>query len=179
MFNLLPKNLRDRIKKEYKLRLTIVSIISVIFIQVCFLVFVFPSWLSSYYKEKDFFLKNEEMSQFLSTLDIASTTSYIKLVNTKLTTIDKSLDYPKLIPIIDDVLSKKISGIKIDSIYFAVNNENTAVLNINGIGSTRESLVSFAEKLKETSYFKNVNLPISNLAKDKNIDFTISINIEK
>jgi len=179
MSNLLPENLRDKIKKEYKLRLVIVSIIIVIIIQISLIIFMIPSWLSSFYKEKDFSLKNEEMSQFLSTLDIASTTSYIKLVNTKLATIDKSLDYPKLVPIIDNVLSKKTSGIKIDGIYFTVNSENTAVLNINGIGSTRESIVSFAEKLRETSYFKNVNLPISNLAKDKNIDFAISLNIEK
>jgi hypothetical protein len=47
------------------------------------------------------------------------------------------------------------------------------------MGDKRESIVAFTDNLKKIDSFSKVDLPISNLAKDKNIDFSISINIEK
>lgn len=179
MFNLLPENLRKSIIAEYRLRFTVVVIIFLIVIQVSFLFFLFPTWLSSFYREKDFSLQNDEANKSLSTLDIGSTTSFIKTFNSKLNIIDESLEYPKFSPIIDEVLSKKISAIRIYGIYYTVSSANTGTLTISGIGDNRESLVTYTEKLREISYLKKVDLPISNLAKERNIEFTININIEK
>lgn len=179
MFNLLPNSLRKEIISEYRFRLLIVIMLFVILIQISFLVFLFPSWLSSYYKEKDFSLRSEEANKSLSTLDISSTTSYIKRLNSTLAVIDESLSYPNFNSIIDDVLKRKPTGVRIDGIYYTVNSKNTAGLAISGIGDKRDTLVSFSESLKDISYFKKVDLPISNLAKDKNIVFTINVDIEK
>jgi hypothetical protein len=139
---------------------------------------LFPSWLVSYYKEKDFSVQSDEINKSLSTLDIASTTNFIKSFNTKLGIISGSQDYPKFIPVVDEILSKKSNNMRISGIYYSVNSATTGVLTLEGIGDTRESLVTFSESLKTVPYFKKVDLPISNLAKDKNIEFTISINVE-
>lgn len=179
MFNLLPENLRKKIITEYKLRLVIVIILSVIIVQMSFLVFLFPSWLISYYKEKDSSIRNEEINQFLSTLDISSTTSYIRSLNTTLNIVNETLEYPKLVPVLDSILAKRTSNIRFKGINYSVNSSDSAVITLSGIGSTRESLVSFTKSLEQIESFKKVDLPISNLAKDKNIDFSISINIEK
>ncbi len=178
MFNLIPENLRKNIVSEYRLRLVVVSIVFLILIQISFLIFLFPSWLVSYYKEKDFSVQSDEINKSLSALDIASTTNFIKSLNTKLGIINDTQEYPRFVPIVDEVLSKKTASIRISGIYFSDNSATTAVLTLEGIGDTRESLVSFADSLKTIPHFKKVDLPISNLAKDKNIDFTISINIE-
>lgn len=178
MFNLLPENLRKSIVSEYRLRLVVIVIVFIILIQVSFLVFLFPSWLVSFYKEKEFSLQSDEVNKSLSTLDISSTTSFIKSFNTKLGIINDSLDYPKFVPVMDEVLSKKPTSIRISGIYYSVNSANSSVLTLEGIGDTRESLVSFSESLRSVKNFKKVDLPISNLAKDKNIDFTISVTIE-
>ena len=178
MINLLSPIEKKKILKEYHLRLTIVVMVFVILIQVSFLIFLFPSWLVSFYKEKDFSSQSDELNKSLSTLDISSTTSFIKSFNTKIGIINDSLEYPKFVPILDDVLAKKTGAIRITGMYYTVNSINSGTLTLEGIGDTRESLVSFSDSLKTIGYFKKVDLPISNLAKDKNIDFTISINIE-
>ncbi len=178
MFNLLPENLRKSIVSEYRLRLTVVVMFFVILIQISFLIFLFPSWLVSFYKEKDFSNQSDELSKSLSTLDISSTTSFIKSFNSKIGIINESLEYPRFVPILDDILAKKSGTIRISGIYYTVNSINSGTLTLEGIGDSRESLVSFSDGLKSIEYFKKVDLPISNLAKDKNIDFTISINIE-
>lgn len=178
MFNLLPENLRNAVIKEYRLRLTVVVMVFVILIQVSFLVFLFPSWLVSFYKEKDFSTQSDELSKSLSTLDISSTTSFIKSFNNKIGIINNALEYPKFIPILDDILAKKTGSIRISGMYYTVDSMNSGTLTLEGIGDTRESLVSFSDSLETIGYFKKVDLPISNLAKDRNIAFTISINIE-
>lgn len=179
MFNLLPQDLRSKIIVEYRYRLVIVIILFVILSQVSFLVFLFPTWLTSFYKERDFSIKSDEASRTLLTLDISSTTSYIKSLNSTLEVINKTLEYPRFIPIVDDIIENKTSGIKLDGIYYSVDSNNTGTITLGGIADKRETLVSFAESLRGINYFKKVDLPISNLAKDKNIDFNIKISIEK
>ena len=84
MFNLLPENLRKAIRTEYKLRLLIVVLLFVVLLQFSFLIFLFPSWLTSHYKEKDFLVKSDELNRSISALDVSSTTAFIKLINEKL-----------------------------------------------------------------------------------------------
>jgi hypothetical protein len=178
MFNLLPENLRKTITTEYRLRLAILAIVMVVLVQISFLIFLFPSWLVSYYKERDFSVQSDELNKSLSTLDISSTTAFIKSFNTKIGIINDSLEYPKFVPMVDEVIAKKTSSIRISGIYYTVNSANAGTLTLEGLGDTRESLVSFSDSLKTIQHFKKVDLPISNLAKDKNISFIISINVE-
>ncbi len=179
MFNLLPENLRNRIKKEYRFRLAIVVLSFIILSQVSFLIFLFPSWLISFYKEKDFLVKSDEISKTISALDVASTTSFIRNLNEKLVNINEAMDYPKMVPVFDSILGVKSSAIRLEGIFYSATDSNSAVVTINGMSDKRDSLVAFTESLRKIEHFNKVDLPISNLAKDKNIDFTISINIEK
>lgn len=178
MFNLLPENLRKKIVKEYKARLVVICILFIVLIQVSFLIFLFPSWLVSHYKEQNYSLQSDELNKTLSTLDISSTTSFIKSFNTKIGIINDSLEYPKYVPLIDEILSKKTNSIRLSGIHYSVNSSTSGSITLEGIGDTRESLVAFSESLKTVEHFKKVDLPISNLAKDKNIGFTISISVE-
>lgn len=179
MFNLLPENLRERIKKEYRFRLTIVVLSFIILSQISFLVFLFPSWLISFYKEKDFIVKSDEISKTISALDVASTTSFIKVLNERLLNINDAMEYPMMMPIFDSILSVRSPSIRLSGIYYTASDSNSAVVTISGMSDKRDSLVFFTENLRKIESFSKVDLPISNLAKDKNIDFTISINIEK
>lgn len=179
MFNLLPENLKKAIVHEYKLRLVIVAMSFVVLVQVSFLVFLFPSWLSSYYKGEDFTIKSDEMSTSLSNHDVNSTTSYIKTLNSTLTLINDTLEYPKIIPILESLLKERTSNIRLSGISYVVNSVTSGVLTLNGVGDSRETLVSFSKRLAQIEGFKKVDLPLSNLAKDKNIEFSININIEK
>ncbi len=179
MFNLLPENLRNKIKKEYRFRLAIVVLSFVILSQISFLVFLFPSWLISFYKEKDYLVKSDEISKTISALDVASTTSFIKVLNQKLSNINEAMEYPAMMPVFDSILSVKSSAIRLSGIYYTSTDSNSAVVTISGMSDKRDSLVSFTDSLRKIDSFASVDLPISNLAKDKNIDFTVSINIEK
>ncbi len=179
MFNLLPENLRVNIKKEYFVRKVVLSLVFVIFLQTVFLIFIFPSWLISSYKEKEVVSRGEEMNKYLSSLNVASTTSNIRMINQKLAVIDGALSYPEMVPIIKNILSKRTSAIKIVDVVYISDGEKSASVSIKGKSETRESLLSFVKSLQDTNLFKSVDLPISNLTKDKNLSFSIEIKIDR
>lgn len=179
MFNLLPNTLRDGIKKEYNLRKVILILLFIVFIQVTFMVFLMPTWLISKYKEVDLVNKGQALNSYLSSLDIASTTSNIKTINTKLSVIDKSLRYPGIVPFLNSIISKKTSAISITDVVYVATGEKNATVSVEGVSGTRESLLAFVKNLQSLGLFKTVDLPISNFTKDKNISFSINITIEQ
>lgn len=179
MFNLLPENLREGIKKDYNLRKVVLVLIFLIFVQAAFLIFLFPTWLISGYKERDSAGRGEEMNKYLSSLNIASTTSSIKSINSKLLVIDKSLRYPEIIPFINNILSKKTGSIVVTDIIYTATDAKNAQISMQGISTTRESLLSFVKSLEALGLFKSVDLPISNFTKDKDLSFSLNITIER
>jgi hypothetical protein len=178
MFNLLPESLRDGLKKEYRLRRLTIILIFVVFIELSFLIFLFPTWLNSLYKEKGLAAEALKSGQVSVDENLNGTISTIKTLNSKLSTIDM-LNYPGILPFIDIILSKKTKSISITQINYASSDSNNATLSISGISANRDSLVSFVKSLEDSKSFKSVNSPISNFAKDKNINFSINLVISQ
>ena len=178
MFNLLTDSLKEKIKLEYNLRRLIVAFIFILFIQSAFLVFFFPSWLTSLYKENSLISKTGGESP-TSFSNAGPTVSNIVSMNSKLGLINTILAYPEVTPFLDGIISNKTSAIKIIEFVYTSDGKTTGVISLQGISTTRESLVSFVKSLEKSGLFKSVDLPISNFAKNKNIDFSISITIDK
>ncbi|MCX6702051.1 MAG: PilN domain-containing protein [Candidatus Zambryskibacteria bacterium] len=177
MFNLLPNNLKEKVRSEYYLHLIIFILLSILVVQVSFLIFLFPSWLISLDKEKEITLQAEKsnISSLDSEIDVINST--IKSINTKLNTINSTLEYPKVTPFVDSILSNKIKDIYINELVYTSLSKTTASITLDGVSATRESLVSFVKKLEETKLFKKVDLPISNFTKNANINFSINTTI--
>ncbi len=179
MFNLLPDNLKKKIKKQYNLRRVIIVLLFFIFIQISFMIFLLPTWLMSSYKEEDVNLRGIDLNNYLASLNIASTTENIKSLNSQLSVMDKALSYPEIVMYIDGVLSKRTNSIHIDNVSYTGSDSKNAILTIDGTSATRESLVSFVKNLQSSGMFKSVDLPISNFANDKDLAFSIKITISE
>lgn len=177
MFNLLPNNLKDKIRSEYRLHFVIVAFLFIIFLQVTHLVFLFPSWLISLNKEKEVILQSEKSNRSSLDSQINLINSTIKSINTKLNVINSTLEYPKVVPLIDGILAQKTNDIHIKAIQYTSSKNTSVKINLTGVSATRESLVLFVKKLEESKLFNNVDLPISNFTKDKDIDFSINMTI--
>ncbi len=178
MFNLIPDILRENIKSDYKLRKYIVMLVFVVFLEVCFLVFLFPTWLVSSHKDKQLTLIAEDASNSLSSGNVNSTTAEIKALNTKLAVLQSALDYPKIIPFLDEILKDKTASISINKIVYTTDDSKNAIISLGGVSRTRDSLLAFVKILESSKLFKKVDLPISNFTKDRDLDFTLSITLE-
>jgi hypothetical protein len=174
MFNLLPKDIRDQVKKEYFLRELIVISLFVSFILTTFLIFNIPTWLNSYYKEKEVLINIDKVNESID-ISLVGTNELIKLLNGRLKVIDGFLSYPKFVPFVKDILSKKTSSISLKEITFSSSTTTKANITIGGVAKTRESLLSFVKNLQDLKRFSKVDLPISNFTKDKDLNFSINI----
>ena len=173
MFNVLPDNLKAKIKTLYRGRLLVVIFIFIFFIQLAFLIFLLPSWVISEAKENEIILQTEEINNLAP--ELSSFSSLISSTNVKLGILNSALQYPVLIPLINTVVSSKTRAVLLNQFTYSLTGTSTATLAIRGISNTREALVSFAKNLQNTKKFKTVDLPISNLAKDKDLDFSINL----
>lgn len=175
MFNVLPEKLKKKIKSGYRLRLSIVIVLTIFIIQISFLVLIFPSWLSSLYKEREMLVQAENSNRATLDSNIETINSTIKAVNTRMMIINSAMKYPKVVPFIDSVLSEKSKSISINEIIYISSGENSGKIILAGTSASRDSLVLFVKKLEETKLFKKIDLPISNLTKVTNINFTIEL----
>ena len=55
----------------------------------------------------------------------------------------------------------------------------SSTVAVSGISYNREALVSFVKSLEASKVFKNVDLPISNFTKDRDIKFTFRMSVSK
>jgi hypothetical protein len=179
MFNLLPESLKDRIKKEYNLRRLIVGFFFILFLQTAFFIFMLPSWMISKYKEETSSARVIQLdnSELLSNSNAIR--PVIRSINAELILIDRSLEYPKISPYLDSILSMKTNSIKINQFSFSPNSTSTETINLQGVSATRDSLVNFKKSLDESGLFKSIDLPVSNFTKDKNISFNMTLTVAK
>ena len=81
--------------------------------------------------------------------------------------------------IINKIISLKNKKIKIS--LFSINKSKDGSLDIiiKGISDTRDDLTSFDKELKKDGYFQSVELPVSDLIKNIDSDFTITLTYKK
>ncbi len=178
MFNLLPNSLKEKIRSEYYIRLYVVIFLAIFIVQISFLIFLSPTWFVSLNKEKEIISQSEKANKASLDLKVDAVNSQINIINNKLGIINSTLEYPRAIPVIDEVLSKKTDNIVIKELLYEVSSEKTGLITLTGNSATRDSLVAFVKDLEESEMLKDVDLPISNLTKEKNLDFSLKISVE-
>ncbi len=179
MFNLLPENLKAKIKSDYKLRFFIIIIIFFICVEISFLILLLPSWLISINKEQNAVLETNNANESQLSKDASPVSLIITATNQRLTAIDKTLQYPEFFPILNTILDNKTSSIRLTQFLYTPKDSANATLSLGGVSTTREALVSFVKALQTSGAFATVDLPISNLAKDTNISFLVNLTILK
>ena len=101
----------------------------------------------------------------------------IKDLDTRLAILEKSRKNKYIFSenVIDKILSNKVSGIKIKSIFFEKDDISGGNIVISGIAENREILLLFRRTLEKDPSFENVDLPISNFVKGRDIEFNMSL----
>jgi hypothetical protein len=179
MFNVLPDILKKQIKTEYKLHRWLVIAFAVFFLQISAVILFLPSWVNSFSRERELTAQVNSISSSSSYQNADAASAIIQTNNVKLGIINSSFMYPKIIPLIKSILSDKTSGIRLNELFYASSNATSGIISFGGVSDTRESLIAFVDSLEQSKVFKKVDLPISNLAKNKDIEFSISLIISQ
>ncbi len=173
MTNLIPPDAHRLVKREYWVRVFIVwmmligsAALTVIILTVPVFVLI-KNQLASY--QNQFVQASEERTSFAVLEGIIEKTMNMTKVILSIQTQKHFTD------IIEQIESIAGEGIVLQKFELQRDEVEVHTIVVSGVASSRLVLASFVERLKATPEFSQAELPLSNLAKDKDIPFTITV----
>lgn len=173
MFKLLTEEGREKVGREYSARRTIVMLLAFILVLIVGVIGLLPSYILSNIREKEALARVKTLNN--STLEGengADLQAWLIETNRRLKTLSPKLDTDRPSNFVDQVLEQKLTGIRITAFSW-LRSKDKITLSVNGVAEDRQKLVMFENKINSSGYFSNVTLPISDLAKDRDIAFQI------
>lgn len=173
MINLLPENEKKNLDREYTFRLAAVSLGAVIGLSIIAIIVLLPVYVLAVYKGKVATIvdapKNQEATQaqeaFKKQIDDAKI----------LMRVLRPEEAGTLPSMVIEVLSKhKTSQNTVSDVSYRRDANGTTVV-VRGVARTRDSLSRFTDALTQEPLIANVDVPVSNFAKDANIVYTFTI----
>jgi Tfp pilus assembly protein PilN len=179
MINLIPNQDKKNMAKNFYLRLTALSFgmfgICVLFATASML----PAYFMSLTKKNFAEIKLETQKNEVVPAPDQQSLATIKSLNLQLSLIEnveKNKFYVSQ-RIIQEIISQKMSDIKISQISYQIDPIKGKTVNITGFAPSRERLFSFQQALQADTNFKSVDLPISNFLKNTDIQFNLVLTL--
>ncbi len=173
MVNLLPSQSQARLSRTYYVRLATTLLSALVVVLFLGALLLTPSYLLA----RD---EAESAKRYLSALDESAGLRERSGALSVVAELKEVLELSKLFaepPVTADTLSAitshVVAGVRIQKIVFGKTEEGKTSISVAGIADTRAGLLSFAEALKADATFEGVTLPVSQLAQDTDIEFTL------
>jgi len=178
--NLLPKTEKEKLEKGLKLRFTVLAMF---LLSAAFLI-GFIMLLPSYFLAFSDFSKAAAPSFVAPRGDVyvEEILSLPAEINSKLGLFQSNMNEISVADYFSKIVNLLPRGVRLDSVSFSKDqnyqNQNGIIFLISGISADRDSLMAFADALQKSDLFSAVDVPVSSLAKDKNLPFSMSLFIE-
>lgn len=173
MFKLIPDEKKKMLEHEYALRRWAVILCSLIAIITIAMVGIFPTYLLSNMKNTNVHERIDKLQATPLSEEDAALKEWYESINKKLKYLSPNLDKEQPSEFIEATLKDKSPGIQI--MNFTYTGDPKITLTLSGVAKDRQALISFQDALNESGRYGEVSLPVSNLAKDKDISFQIKL----
>lgn len=175
MIDLSPQKNKEKIKKDFKLRLTIVFLIAFNIILVVYIVLILPTYFNLGLHKVD--VKNRldiEKKEFelRKGEDIKEQYTISKAKIRALNSIEK-VDVHSIVSYLNDLSG---DNTRILSFIYENKKDDKSIV-ISGLSKNRDTMVEFINKIKSSDKFNQVDFPISGLAKDSGLNFSLNIKL--
>jgi len=172
MFKLLTEEEKYKVAHEYAVRRVIVVLFALVLVVAVGIIGLLPSYVLSNARYNEAFERTKNLNNSEERKNELKLQSWLEETNSKLKVLSPVLDTDRPSDFLERVLGQKITGISITGFsWLKVRNKIT--LSVSGVALDRQTLVVFKNRINSSGHFLEVTLPISNLAKDKNIDFQL------
>src|SRR3989344_1018873 len=177
MINLIPNQEKKKKVKDFYFRLSVVVLFMLALVLLVALAAIFPAFVLSETKKS---LAEEKLAEQRAEAGPelgAGTRGTLEEIKKKLDLIDRIGENKYLVSekIVNEIISKKMPGMKINQILFEFDLVKGKKVSLRGIAESREQLFEFLRALEASIAFKQVDLPISNFVKGSNIDFSLTL----
>lgn len=181
MINLLPKEYKISIKKDYLGRLAVVA--GLMFVSVCFIgtVLLAPTLFLFLNNKKNINNQLSSYSKKISNLALSQEMeAEIKKINWQVDFINNANNSAKPSFYLQDFMKLKPTGIKIEGINYS-NQKNKDIeekkIVVHGQAGKRDDFLNFLSETNKKYGPKNVSSPVSNIISEKDINFTMTVSL--
>jgi hypothetical protein len=177
MINLVPGVVRKAIVKEYWIRVISVFLFLTVLASLLSVLFALPVYVLIKAQVDAYGASATEAAARVAEFDIS--TGALTKANSqaeKIVSQKSDVDFTEVMNQIEELAN---TGISLKSYQFARKEGEMVPVLLAGRASSRQSLADFHFTLKSNEMVEKVDLPISNLAKEKDIDFTMTITLKK
>ena len=176
MYKLLPEESKKMVEGEYARRRLIVWLGALSIVLVIGLVGALPSYILARARTLEMAerVKTTTLAVEASADDVALT-EWLSNTSRQLLVLNPTLDTDRPSQIIITLLSERPSSVRLDFINWSKDDNGKISLTTSGTATDRQGLLFFERALKDSTKFSEVSLPLSNLAKDRNLSFQIKL----
>ena len=174
-YTFLPKSEQSSLKREYRIRALTVLLF---FISVGFLVGVaslFPAYIYASFEERISLKQVADLQKTSDDIIITSVQKQLSQSSTLLNTVSSSIDASVFSSTVSSIVAIR-GNVKLTSFALEHPSGNTMTVVISGMADTRDDLLAFKARLQGLSQKISVDLPLSTLAQEAKIPFSIQIN---
>jgi hypothetical protein len=177
MINLIPQSAKKAIKIEYWVRVVTAWSVLITGALLGSVVIMAPAYVLI-----DLQTDANEESSAAATEKIAGYESVAKDLTRSNVEAKAVLDTTSYVPMSDNVeMIRELenSSVVVSDIVISRSKDGFSPIQVRGEAASRQALAQFRDDLLANPTVANVDLPISNLAKDKDIQFNISVTLKK
>jgi len=172
MFKLLTDKTREKVEHEYIIRRVIVMLSGLILVSLIGVIGLLPSYVLSNARLNEVLERTRIINSLGRGDDEPDLRGWLLETNQKLKILSPKLDTDRPSDVIEKIVDQSLKGLRITG-FLWTKVEGGVTLSVNGVAQDRQTLITFENRLNDSGHFSEVTLPISNLAKDKDIDFQI------
>lgn len=171
MFKLLTEESRAKVAGEYKLRRYVVIGASLCAALAMTLTGLFPSYILSKVKQDE----AKALSQAFLAGEREDLGAWLADFNRKLRVLSAGAAQSQASLAMERALAQKSVGIRINQLKWG--EAEGGELTLIGVATDRQALLAFEKRLKDSGNFSEVILPVSNLAKERDINFQMNLTL--
>ena len=172
MFKLLTEEESQKVAQEYVLHRVVIMLLVLITVLIIGVIGLLPSYVLSSARQNEVTERVRIANSFDQRGDESDLRVWLTDINSKLRVLSPKFDTDQPLDFIEKILDQKIANIRITGLSW-IKAGSGVTYSVSGIASDRQALVSFQDRINACSCFSVVSLLISNLAKNKDIDFQI------
>jgi hypothetical protein len=174
MANLLTPEYKKDLRKRDLLKVSYVYLIGLGVIFLLAAIFLVPSFLLAGSKRLTARENLELISASISSRESAEFGRLLEETNTKIGVLKENVEGLTGYSVIAEIVSAKPDSVSLNSFAFNLTSDSAEV-QVDGFALSRDGLLAFVENLEGISGVGSVDLPISTLARDREIDFGLAV----
>lgn len=180
-YTLLPKHDIDILKNEYRIRVFTLLMFFISCSIVAGIVALIPAYLYSYNQEKDSLKKLNQVQQNKESNGINEVIKNLEVAEKLLVKLKEDSPAIEISQTLDRVLTHGSGLVSISAFQLNATKSasSSAEIVIQGKTKNRETLLTFKKNLEQDVIFYDVEMPISDLAKNKESTYAIKLKLKK